>query len=316
MQTTKALFIVATFGAAYVIAFANNPKELTFETIVDGHYGEAVGELGRRAIDHEVVVPTAIALADNGDIYVADVLNNRIAIFRQNKGPNRTIALKIGKKRFADIIDDLAIDVSGDLYVALAHEAELLKFPKDKLTAQRTSLKNLPIRWDARLDSWKQGVPQIEHLIVDSNENAYLKGFDELIKIDRTGKVKERWGSILPGRSFFLAPDGGLFFIRKGNVAHYDVSGKFVSETKCGEGRSVATNGQCRLPIWADDVRAFYVGEKANALLIKTKDGKQIERVLDFAIDFESNVVKFDKHGNAFVLRFMDSGFRIEKVIL
>jgi DNA-binding beta-propeller fold protein YncE len=91
----------------------------------------AFGGDGRAARVAALNGPTAIALAQNGDLYVADTLNNRIRVVTRTTGLIRTVAgdgrtgigNDVGDGRLAILAHlsrptGLAIDDNGDLYIA------------------------------------------------------------------------------------------------------------------------------------------------------------------------------------------------------
>jgi hypothetical protein len=284
------------------------------EIVLKSKVGSKDGELGFKTFKNgETIVPSAIAIDSNVNIYIADVINNRVQKFNKQGKFLSKIRFTVNRKSFEWTIDDLATDGSNNLYIASRHEGKIDKYSPERKLLQSINLDDKDIYWDEK-KGWVRGAIYIERIVVDIVGNVYLQGFHEIIKFNLSGDIEKKWAGDTP--VFFLDEIGNLYLsINKNIWEKYNIKGNKVGNVKCGEMYFLLKNEHCNYPSFVDKNGFLYWFENNNTILIKTdKDGKQYREYDVGPHSLFGNAVKFDTDGNLYILHYSKDGFWIEKI--
>lgn len=305
------------FLSLYDLAIANNIK-VRKETILKGRYGSAHGMIGYYSNQSSWLLPTAITIDSKGNIYIADVVNDRIQKFDKNGKFLSKIKFIVKKKKYGATITDLATDSFDNLYVASRHELRIDKYSPDGKFLQSVNLDDKDICWDEKR-GWYRCSIQIESMDIDVMGNIYLKGWREIIKFNPNGKIEKKWAPIEYGRTSVLDEEGNLYLLKAGNILEkYNQEARLVDSVKCGKLYSWLEDGHCFLPKFIDRGGFLYRFEKNGTVIFKMdRQGRQygVYNIPDLPpVDIDANNIKFDANGNLYILYFKD-GFWVEKIV-
>lgn len=317
MTKKQIILMFSLFLTLYDVAIANNIK-VRKETILKGRYGSADDMVGYYSDHSSWQLPTAIAVDIKGNIYIADVVNNRIQKFDKNGRFISKIKFMVKEKQYGGIISDLAIDSYDNLYVASRHELKIDKYSPDGKFLQSINLDDKDICWDEK-NAWHRCSIQIEGLVIDVIGNIYLKGWREIIKFNSNGKIEKKWAPIEYGRTSVLDEKGNLYLLKEGNVLEkYNQKALLVDSGKCGELYSWLEDRHCFLPKFIDKNGFLYRFEKNGTTIVRmNKEGKQdgVYNIPDLPpVDIDGNNIEFDANGNLYILYFK-AGFWVEKIV-
>lgn len=293
---------------------AQADMEAKAEVVVKGRYGSADGEFGlKKYEDQSWAEPTGIAIDSKGNIYIADPLNNRIQKFDKSGQFLIKISLEIKKsqQRFAMTVDDLAVDQKDNLYAVSRHEQKIVKYTPNGRIIQTIRFRELDIAWLERRGWRSGGYFQAERIAVDIVGNIYMKGFRELIKLSKDGKLKNKWR--LEGGSYFIDHMGHLYISQElGRWDKYDQEGKLLGVVECEKEYLMAFNlaesGRCQFPPKFIDKNGFRYyfefNQKTNGLesILKVDRDGSFVRYKAPHIDVwqPQNMTKFDVDGNLY----------------
>ena len=316
MIKKQMILMFSLFLAISDLVIANNTN-IRKETILKGRYGSAHGMVGYYSDYSSWLLPTAIVIDSKENIYIADVVNDRIQKFDKNGKFSSEIKFIVKKKRVGGTINDLAIDSFDNLYVASRHELRIDKYSSDGVFLQSINLDDKDICWDEK-NTWYRCSIQIESIDIDVMGNIYLKGWREIIKFNSNGKIEKKWAPISYGRTSVLDEKGNLYLLKSGNIIEkYDQEARLVDSGKCGKLYSWFEDGHCFLPKFIDRSGFLYRFEKNGTVIVKmNRQGKQygVYNIPDLPpVDIDGNNIKFDANGNLYILYFKD-GFWIEKI--
>lgn len=292
---------------------SNIRKEIAFKSKV----GSKDGEVGFMTLKNgETIVPSAITIDSNGNIYIADIANDRIQKFDKNGKFLFKINMHIKRKKWYKIIDDLSVDNADNLYMASRHEGKIDKYSPEGKFLQSINLDDKDIYWDEK-KGWIRGVLQIERIMIDIKGNIYLHGVYELIKFDSKENILKKWAPILHVRSSVLDEAGNLYLAhQKKFVEKYDVNSKLLATEKCGKLYSWLENGYCFLPQFIDKNGFIYWFEKKGTIGIKAdKQGRRLGYYRISNADVYENIVKFDLNGNLYIFNYSGDEFVVEKIV-
>jgi hypothetical protein len=287
------------------------------EIVLKSKVGSNDSELGFMTLKNgETIVPSAITIDSNGNIYIADIANDRIQKYDKDGKFLFKINMHIKRKKWYKIIDDLSVDNANNLYVASRHEGKIDKYSPEGKLLQSINLDDKNIYWDEK-KGWGSGAVQIERIMVDITGNIYLHGVYELIKFDSKGNILKKWAPILFVRSSVLDEAGNLYLAHQKKVVEkYDMNSKLLATEKCGKLYSWLEEGYCFVPQFIDKNGFIYWFEKKGTVAIKAdKLGK---RHGDYRIrnaDVYGNTVKFDSNGNLYIFNYSGDEFWVEKII-
>lgn len=318
LNIAKQNFILISFLILFLLGIdiqGIESSDIRKEIILKNKVGYKDGELGFKAFKNgEAVVPSAITIDSNGNIYIADVINNRVQKFNKQGKFLSKIRFTVNRKLFEWIIDDLATDSTNNLYIASRHEMKINKYNSDGKLLRSTNLADKDIYWDKK-KGWVRGAIHIERIVVDIVGNVYLQGFREIIKFNSSGAIEKKWAADTP--AFFLDEIGNFYLaINKNILEKYNINGNKVGAVKCGEIYFPLKNEHCNYPSFVDKNGFLYWFEKNNTILIKTdKEGKRYSEYDVGPYSLFGNAVKFDADGNLYILHYSKNGFWIGKII-
>jgi streptogramin lyase len=159
--------------------------------------GSGPGQIGFKVKESEgpyEAVPSAIAADTKGNVYIADIANDRIQKYDNNG--NLVNSMKIENIRKGDPwVDDMTIDNNDNLYVAHGQtDQKIYKYNSAGALIQSIDLLNKNLCWDAK-KGWSRCYMQIERITVDVIGNVYLVGRGQLIKFNPEGQEEKKWST-------------------------------------------------------------------------------------------------------------------------
>lgn len=337
----SALLLISIAGAAtseYI-----QPKE---EIVIKTRLGSADGEFGIGTYkDNWWTEPSAIAIDSKGNIYVADPWSARIQKFDNHGIFLSKINVRLKKKRFEGIIDDLGVDSFDNLYVLSGHEERIDKYNSDGNLIQSIDLKDKEIVWSTFYKKWMKGA-DVKSLTVDKFGNIYLRGFQELIKLSSAGEVQMKWLQVIPSifPSFYIDRTGQLYLsevedstksvfrMKKNSWKRYDNNGRLLGSVECGDKSLKAyfpphENDTCNFPpqfidkngfIYyfnpgdnKSDVVAIYKFDKHGVLKKYQKPDIEFQKIGN---SISRNMIKFDEDGRLYTYSYSDKEFWIKRI--
>lgn len=313
---------------------ATKVKEFKKEIIIKGLIGSADGEVELKPYEHPSLLPSAIAIDSNGNIYLADPANGRIQKFDKRGRLISKIKFMIDMKRYEDIkrydylpagdytsgdiiITDMAIDKTDNLYILSRPMLKIDIYSSDGRFLQSINLNNKDICWNEE-KGWFNCVIQLKNMRVDVDGNIYIEGVSELAKLKPNGDIEKRWGSYSP--LFFLDKDGKLYWNNKGIWEKYDKNGNIIGVVQCEGPYFRLEKGGCNYPRFIDKNGFLYFyesGSPSTKGLIVFKSDQQGKRYGEYIIpysDIYGNNIKFDTDGNLYILHYSKDRFWIEKI--
>jgi len=166
--------------------------------------------------DGQFNYPSSIAVDSSGNVYVADIGNNRIEKFTSNGALlNQWGSKGSGNGQF-DNLSGICVDSSGNVYVADKYNHRIEKFDSNgKFLAQ----------WGSK-GSGDGQFYYPDGIAVDSSGNVYVADTDNnrIQKFDSNGNYLTQWGSYGSGNGQFNSPDG-IVVDSSGNVYVADWGG-------------------------------------------------------------------------------------------
>lgn len=302
-----------------IAAPAAERNTVTKRTTVKAAIGSRDGEVGylRNSAD-DWVEPAAITADSYGNIYIADIVNERIVKFDKYGKFKSNITVNVPHKRYAGIVSDLASDLSGNLYVASRHEKNIIKYTLDgkpvfsiNLEAEDicTSTKNKKSRYDC--GSYKFG------LNLDRKGNIYLSGSDWLVKFDSTGKVSKKFTTddSIKSMVYFLDEAGNLYIkVNRDHWEKYNSEGVRLGSVKCSEPILGNSCGRNQYPIFIDKNGFSYSLDYETRTIIKKDIHGKYSGEYKMDRDYGDNCMKFDENGNLYALELNKNQFCIIKI--
>lgn len=264
--------------------------------------------------------PSSIATDSKGNIYIADYLNDRIQKF--DGAGRHVLTIKLSANPIKKtIIDDLALDVSNNLYVSCWRADSIYIFSPDGNYLRTISVANKNLNWNHVTNKWDGGRVQIERIAIDRENNLFIESGSAIIRLNAKGDSIQKWAPAIRHRApkYLFAED---FFVvlpnEEGSIASYYYDGTMKFTGACGSLRSkkVGETG-CLLP-WAIDKDKYSYWfdqiDKRVFAVKKDQSGNIVRKILIPDIDYCSNIAKYDQHGNLFVL-FFDGTLNLFKLI-
>lgn len=284
-------------------------------TIIRGSVGSGNDQVGfkvRKTDGPYEAVPPAIALDTKGNVYIADIANERIIKFDGRGKTLFSITMKIERKRFYQIIDDMAVDESDNLYVASGHEQKIYKYNPDGTLIQTINLLEKELCWD-RKKSWSRCPIQIQGLTVDTAGNIYLQGWKELVKLNSKGDVEAKWAGI---RVYFLDEAGNAYLKKDSVWEKFDRNGNSKGIEKCQQPYFEIEKQECNYPRFIDKKGFLYYYELSQATNkgVMVKIDQKGKRYGEVSFEASQNQQKFDINGNLYIFNYADDKFWIEKI--
>lgn len=308
MKSEKILFfVVIALLLLLVDAKAMGSSNVQKKIIINGHSGSGPGQVGFKVKETDApyeAVPSAIAIDAKGNVYIADIANERVVKFDSNGTHLNDIKYQV--------INNMATDRNDNLYITNSEKLSIDKYSSDGKFVLSIDLRDKDIRWREK-EGWTNYPIQIEGIMLDVAGNIYLRGFQELIKISSNGNVEKKWADI---RIFFLDEAGNLFLKREEAWEKYDRAGNSLGIVKCERPYFKVENTKCNYPRFIDKNGYMYFYEKEQpegkgAMVKVDKQGREYGRA-----PFEpfENLQKFDVYGNLYIFNFKDDKFWIEKI--
>ena len=281
------------------------------EIILRGRAGSGVKQVGFKITGAEgpyEAVPSAITINSKGDIFIADIANDRIQKFDKTGKYLSTVKIRTSRKRYYQTIDDMVVDGSDNLYVASRHEMKILIFDTGEKLINSMNLEGKEICWNNR---WFSCEVQIEKILSDDNGNIYLEGNNELIKFDKKGSILLKLPSHGQKPTFFLDESGNFYFRADNNTwEKYDNRSGNPTIIGCDPPYFKKIDDECRWPIFVDrnGFPYFYHGNK----VIKVdRTGKKIGAA---SAELIGNIDKFASTGELYIFNYKDNDYSVEKI--
>lgn len=301
---------------------ANESGDVKKEVILSGTVGIKEGQIGFKILSSDpsyAATPTAIAVDNKGNIYIADIANDRIQKFDMNGKYINKIDFTVKDKLFYTTIDDMNVDNNDNLYVASRHESKIIKYNPIGKQIGSINLDDKEIYWKEG-KGWSSGSVQIEKIFLDDIGNIYLQGVHELIKFDIKGNIQKKWGDI---QLAFLDEASNLYLAKENLWEKYNKIGNMIETLKCEKPLfRMAEYGQCLPPQYIDKKGFLYFYEfygsglttKGNDRLIKVdRSGKRYGEYYGGGVT-GANRDKFDANGNLYFFLYKDDKFWVEKI--
>ncbi len=318
---TEALACMMIMSIA-TFAIAAENKSVTKRTVVKAAVGSRDGEIGylRNSAD-DWVEPAAITVDTDGNIYIADIVNERIVKIDKYGKFKSNVTFDVPHKRYAGIVSDLATDLSGNLYVASRHEKKIFKYTSDGKPIFSINLEAEDICTSTREKKSRYDCGSYQfNLNLDRKGNIYLSGSNWVVKFDSKGKVLRKIAADASFNSmvYFIDESGNLYVeVNRDHWEKYDSKGVSLGPIKCTEsfwGGLCGHNQYPMYPMFIDKNGFSYSMDYEKRTMVK-KDihGKyygeyQMER------DYGDNCLKFDENGNLYTLELDKNQFSIKKV--
>lgn len=316
------------FVTFFSIAIATEQFGAKEIIVVKGHIGSGRGEFGFKVFrEGGWIEPSAIAIDQKGNIYVADPLNSRVQKFDKNGKFLFELKLSIEKKRFEKIVDDLTIDDEDNLYILSGHEARIYKYAPAGKLLKSINLADKDITWIENKKEWRKGIPS-RKVVVDVAGNIYLQGWNELIKFNSEGELQIKFPHVSSSllAPYFLDELGNIYINKSENSwEKYDKEGKFLGIYHCKnikKNSRLIADGSCRFPPQFIDrygsTYYFDTDPKTGSVASITKFNVrgELRKYKPPQIDFwqSPNMVKFDRDGNLYGYGYSKSEYWIKKV--
>lgn len=312
-------FVCILIISIAIAAPAAESNTVTKRTIVKAAVGSRDGEIGylRNSAD-DWVEPAAITVDSYGNIYIADIVNERIVKFDKYGKFKSKIAFDVQKKRYAGTVSDLAADLSGNLYVASRHEKKIFKYTSDgkpifsiNLEAEDicTSTREKKSRYDC--GSYKF------NLNLDRKGNIYLSGSNWVVKFDSKGKVLRKIAADASFNSmvYFIDEAGNLYVeVNRDHWEKYDAEGASLGPIKCTESFWSGLCGHHQYPLFIDKNGFSYSMDYEKRTMVKKDIHGKYYKEYKMERDYGDNCLKFDENGNLYTLELSKKYFSIKKV--
>lgn len=308
------VLVIGLYMMTGLIGKGENANAAERQTVVVGRLGSGLGQVGKIVTTDYDVLPHALAVDTSGSIFLSDHINDRIVKYSPSGHFSFAIPFPVTKKRYALTVDDVEVDVEGNLYVASRHEMKMNKYDSRANLLFSLDLRDRKICWDARKGWWSCAI-QISRLATSHDGAVYLRGFSELIKFNGRGDIVGKW-PLDSGGDFALDNNGSLYIARTDHVVEsFDAQGAKKWTKRCGEEASRIEGGYCRLPKWIDREGNRYWFKSQGSVIDKTdRVGKVMETIDLQPLHFYGNTAKFDVHGNFYFLSSSKEDFWVEKV--
>lgn len=311
--------------APFVLAADNS--SVKHKIVVNGAYGPLDGEVGHGGSGDSWVGPSAVAVDLDGNIYIADDVNDRVVKFDTYGKFKSNIAFNVQHKRYAGIVSDLATDLSGNLYVASRHEKKIYKYSSDGKPIFLVNLQDENICTSAR-GKWYAFVFQIMgiksdydctsdifELNLDRKGNIYLKGSNWLVKFDATGKVSKKIAAKDNSLAYFLDELSNLYVrIKDDDWEKYDSEGLSLGPIKCTEPILGKLCGLYQYPMFIDKSGFIYSFDYEKGTIAKKDIHGKHYGEYKMERQYPDGYMTFDANGNLYTLELDENKFSIKKV--
>lgn len=323
--TTALVYVIIMFIATSAIAAEN--ISVKNKIVVKGTFGRLDGEIGYWSDDNSWVAPSAIAVDLDGNIYIADIVNERIVKFDKDGKFKTNISFNVSHKRYAGIVSDLTTDLSGNLYVASRHEAKVYKYTSDGKPVFLINLKDENIctsergKWYAfafqimGIRSEYDCASDIFRLNLDRKGNIYLEGSNWLVKFDSKGTVSKKLKAKDNSLAYFLDEAGNLYVQMKADHwEKYDSEGLSLGPVKCTEPILGRLCGRDQYPMFIDKSGRIYSFDYEKETIAKKDIHGKNYGEYKMVRQYPDGYIKFDANGNLYTLELDKNQFSIKRV--
>lgn len=325
MRSKKTLFclfcVLLTVVHTYSQISANNDA-VHKEIVISGFSGSGSAQVGFKVKKTDApyeAVPSAIAVDTKGNVYIADIANERILKYDDKGKFIKRINYRVKDRGAYQIIDDLATDGSDNLYVASREKLKIDKFSSDGELTHSIDLSDKDICWKEK-KGWFRCPIQIKRIMLDGAGNIYLQGWNELIKFSSNGNIEKKWAAI---RIAFLDEVDNIYLKKESIWEKYDKTGHKIEILKCEEPLfRMSRTGQCIYPQHIDRNGFLYFYEfyesgltsRGNDRYVKVdRQGKRFGEYSGGGVSGD-NSTKFDARGDLYFFRYKKNKFWIERV--
>jgi tripartite motif-containing protein 71 len=319
--------VCAMIMSITTFAVAAENSSVRKKIVVKGTFGSLDGEVGHGGSDDAWVGPSAIAVDYDGNIYIADDVNERIVKYDKNGKFKSKIALNVLSKRYSGIVSDLATDLSGNLYIASRHEKKIYKYTSDGKHVFSINLNDENIcssergKWYAFAFQVMGMKPEYDcasnifELNLDQKGNIYLKGSNWVVKFDSKGTVLKKLAAKDNSLAYFLDESENLYVkVKADDWEKYDSEGLSLGPVKCTEPILGKLCGRDQYPMFIDKSGFIYSFDyEKGAIAKKDIHGKYFGEY-KMKRQYPNEYIKFDGNGNLYMLELDKNQFSIKKV--
>jgi len=212
---------VASDGSVYVVDAGNNRiQKFTSDGVFIRKWGTRNGAIFYGEGDGEFSGPTAVAVASDGHVYVADAGNNRVQKFTSDG----VFVKKWGMEDFYGLaqVHDIAVASDGSVYVAEPANNQIKKFTSDGVFVTR---------WGTLgTDDGQLSYPS--DVAVASDGSVYVADADNrrIQKFTPDGVFVTKWGTQGTGDGEFSQIMGGVAVAFDGHVYVADAGNERIQE--------------------------------------------------------------------------------------
>lgn len=315
------------FSPQNSLAISETQAEISKQIIVKTNWGKEKAEIGsshKRGSGTPGKSINPIAVDSKENIYIGDSINYRIQKF-DSKGiyiSDLPLQKFVASPSSRHIISDIKIDKNDNIYVVFYDTEKIGKFTSDGRLLNIYNLNGMGMLTsssDGTTKLSKNEKIRIQRIILDDLGNIYGLCGHNLMKINNSGKLVQRWGpSATNAKNFFFVDKSNTIYIwmspeEKGSMyKRYDKEGKYL-----GSGLGLY-NGIVE-PFYTDANGSVYGFENTHAnsephfIKYSPKEEKIYKLPLDY-IDIAHESWTIDAAGNIYYTESESDKFLVIKL--